>query len=167
MSSRKPFGFATNFDKFDQIDNPDKIKIYANKKTGFVLDTFVQVNRQWINKYKVLMPKATEGSGTYPNRILTAPIVSEPHSVCTETYIVLSTFSTNEEAVNFSKYIKTRFFRFLVAMRKVTQDATAKVYASVPDLPMTEEWTDQKLYVRYEIDADEQAFIESMIKEMP
>lgn len=166
VSSRKPFGFATNFDKFDEIDNPDKIKIYARGKTGFVLDSLVQVNRQWRNRYKVLMPKATEGSGAYPNRILAVPVVAEPQSVCTETYIVLNTFLTDNEAINFSRYVKTRFFRFLVAMRKMTQDATAKVYASVPDLPMNEPWTDEKLYARYGIDADEQAFIESMIKEM-
>ena len=66
----------------------------------------------------------------------------------------------------FVKYMKTRFFRFLVLLAKTTQDATSKVYSYVPDLPMDIEWTDEELYKRYGIDQDEQAFIKQMVKEM-
>lgn len=166
VSSRKPFGFATNFDKFDYIDNPDKIKIYARGKTGFVLDSLVQTNRQWRNKHKVLLAMAAEGGGDFPNRILGLPTIAEIPSVCTETYLVMDVFSDEEQAKNFAKYIKTRFFRFLVMLKKNTQHLSKDRFSFVPDLPMNETWTDEKLYARYDIDADEQAFIESMIKEM-
>lgn len=166
VSSRKPFGLATNFDKIDNIDNPDKYKIYANKKIGFVQKTLISKGKELVDKYKVLMPKATEGSGEFPNRILTTPIIAEPNSVCTETYVVLNTFNTGEEAERFVSYIKTRFFRFLVALRKVTQDTTAKVYGFVPDLPMDREWTDEVLYERYGLEPKEIMFIKKMIKEM-
>ena len=166
VSSRKPFGFATNFDKFDSIDNPDKIKIYARGKTGFVLDTLVQVNRGWRNKYKVLLAMAAEGGGDFPNKILGSPIIAEIPSVCTETYLVLNVFASEEEAKNFATYVKTRFFRFLVMLKKNTQHLSKDRFSFVPDLPMSERWTDEKLYARYDINADEQAFIESMIKEM-
>lgn len=166
VSSRKPFGLATNFSDFDDINNPDKYKIYANKKTGYVLKTRVWVGENLVGKWKVLLPKANEGSGTLPNRVLTYPTIAEPGSVCTETYIVVKSFDSEEEAKNFVSYITTRFFRFLVLLRKVTQDTTSKVYALVPDLTMTQAWTDEKLYDRYDITSDEQAYIESMIKEM-
>ena len=166
VSSRKPFGLATNFDNFDNINNPDKYKIYANQKNGYVLKTRVSKGRDLIGKFKVLMPKATQGSGVYPNLILSAPIVADPGSVCTETYIVVNAYNSEEEASNFTKYIKTRFFRFLVSLKKVTQDSTAKVYAFVPDLPMDRIWSDEKLYERYGITDEECQFIESMIKEM-
>ena len=166
VSSRKPFGFATNFDKFDSIDNPDKIKIYARGKTGFVLDTLVQVNRGWRNKYKVLLAMAAEGGGDFPNKILGSPIIAEIPSVCTETYLVLNVFASEKEARNFAAYVKTRFFRFLVMLKKNTQHLSKDRFSFVPDLPMNEPWTDEKLYARYDINADEQAFIESMIKEM-
>lgn len=166
VSSRKPFGLATNFTNFDNINNPDKYKIYANKNIGYVYKTQIQSGKNFINRYKVLLPKANEGSGDIPNRVLTRPTIAEPSSVCTETYIIVKSFDNEQEAINFSKYIKTRFFRFLVFLKKVTQDTTAKVYSFVPDLPMDHEWTDDKLFDRYGITPDEQEYIKSMIKEM-
>ena len=166
VSSRKPFGLATNFTDFDNINNPDKYKIYANKKTGFVIKTLVQKGQQYIDKWKVLLPKANEGSGDIPNRVITNPILAGPESVCTETYIVVKAFDKQEDAELFFNYMRTRFFRFLLFLNKVTQDTTAKVYAFVPDLPMDRKWTDEKLFERYDITPEEQDYIKSMIKEM-
>jgi hypothetical protein len=39
------------------------------------------------------------------------------------------------------------------------------VYAFAPDLPLTEKWTDAKLYKRYGLTAGEIAFIESQVAE--
>lgn len=166
VSSRKPFGFATNFNKYDKTDNPDKIKIYARGETGFVYDTLVQTNRQWRNKYKVLLAMAAEGGGDFPNRIIGKPILADIPSVCTETYLVMDVFSEKSQAENFAKYVKTRFFRFLVMLKKNTQHLSKDRFSFVPDLPMDQVWTDEKLYERYEITPAEQKFIESMIKEM-
>jgi site-specific DNA-methyltransferase (adenine-specific) len=55
--------------------------------------------------------------------------------------------------------------RFLVSLRKSTQDAPKHVYAFVPDLPVDQEWTDTKLYKRYGFSKEEIAFIESQIAE--
>lgn len=166
ISSRKPFGLATNFDKIDDINNPDKYKVYAYKKIGYTYKTYITKGKEIISDYKVLLPKAAEGSGVFPNKILTEPFTINPGEVCTETYIVINHYKTESEAKNLESYIKTRFFRFLVALRKVTQDATSKVYGFVPDLSMKECWTDEKLYKRYEITSEEQEFIESLVKEM-
>ena len=166
VSSRKPFGLPTNFTNFDNINNPDKYKIYANKKVGYVNKTQVQKGRDLVDKWKVIVPKAYGGSATYPHPVLGGQILAGPGEVCTETYIVASSFDSKEKADLFIKYMKTRLFRFLVLLSKVTQDATAKVYAFVPNLPMDRVWTDEKLYERYEITDDERQFIESMVKEM-
>lgn len=64
-----------------------------------------------------------------------------------------------------SHYLRTRFVRFLVSLRKATQHATRSVYSFVPDLPLDEEWTDSKLYKRYKLTKDEIAFIESQVAE--
>ncbi len=166
VSGRKPFGLATNFKNFDRISNPDKYKIFANKATGFVQKTQIQIGKQYISKWKVLLPYANEGAGVFPNKVVTAPIIAEPDTVCTETYLIIKAFGTKTEAINFVKYIKTRLFRFLLLLRKTTQHTTAKVYSFVPDLPMNRMWTDEKLYERYGITNDERQFIESMVKEM-
>lgn len=111
------------------------------------------------------MPKAYRiGSQTDGGYI--HPIIAEPGSVCTETFLIINSFDNEEEAENFAAYIKTRFFRFLVYLRKVTQDATARVYAFVPNLDMHKKWTDTDLYQRYNLTQDEINFIEKSIKEM-
>lgn len=169
-SSRKPFGLQTNFSNFDDICTPDKYKIYSSnnvgvRKIGYVQKSLIPKGKEYINKWKVLMPKAYRVGSKTDGGVI-HPIVAEPGSVCTETFIVLKAYDTEREAKNLVSYIKTRFFRFLVYLRKVTQDATAKVYAFVPDLPMDHEWTDEELYKRYDLSEEEISFIEKMIKEM-
>lgn len=170
VSSRKPFGLTTNFSNFDNINNADKYKIYSsdnvgNRKISYVLKSHITKGDDMIGKWKVLMPKAYRIGSSKDGGYINA-IIAEPNSVCTETFLVMKTFSSRQEAENFVIYIKTRLFRFLVSLRKITQDATSKVYSFVPDLPMDQVWTDEKLYERYDITQAEQKFIESMIKEM-
>ena len=38
-------------------------------------------------------------------------------------------------------------------------------YAFIPDLPLNKEWTDAELYMRYGLNKDEIAFIESQVAE--
>ena len=170
VSSRRPFGFTTNFKDFDNAPSDNKCKIYSSnqvgeRKVGYVNKSLVARGQEMVNCWKVLMPKAYRiGSAKDGGKI--NAIVAEPGSVCTETFVVMKTFSSKEHAENFVKYIKTRFFRFLVSLRKITQDATAKVYGFVPDLPMDREWTDKALYERYGISGEEQTFIENEILEV-
>jgi site-specific DNA-methyltransferase (adenine-specific) len=91
------------------------------------------------------------------------PIIAEPGTACTETYLVAGHFNNEAEARNYAGYLRTRFVRFLVSLRKVTQHATRDVYAFVPDLPLNQPWTDEKLYQRYGLTAEEIAFIESQV----
>jgi hypothetical protein len=79
--------------------------------------------------------------------------------------IVAGLFDTQAEATNYASYLRTRFARFLVSLRKSTQDAPKHVYAFIPDLPLNKEWTDAKLYKRYGLTEDEIAFIESQVAE--
>jgi site-specific DNA-methyltransferase (adenine-specific) len=165
--SRNPFGFLASFSDFDQINNPDKIKIYAIKQqTGYIRRERAQSNKDLIDRYKVLLAKAAEGSGDFPNKIIGQPIIAYPPSCCTETYLVVNTFSDEQKANNFEDYIKTCFFRFLVMLRKPTQNMSKACFSFVPDLPMNEPWTDEKLYAHYDLTPAEIKFIESMIKEM-
>jgi site-specific DNA-methyltransferase (adenine-specific) len=67
---------------------------------------------------------------------------------------------------NYAKYLRTRFVRFLVSLRKSTQHATRDVYAFIPDLPLDQEnGPTPKLYKRYGLTKDEIAFIESQVAE--
>jgi site-specific DNA-methyltransferase (adenine-specific) len=80
--------------------------------------------------------------------------------------LVASTAETEKEARNVVAYMDTRFFRFLVSLRKVAQHNKWENFAFVPDLPMSTVWTDEALYARYGITDDEVTFIESMIRDV-
>ena len=63
-------------------------------------------------------------------------------------------------------YIATKFFRFLVLLKKNSQNAAKGVYQLVPQQDFSKPWTDEELYKKYGITEDEIAFIDSMIRPM-
>lgn len=60
----------------------------------------------------------------------------------------------------------TKFFRFLVLLKKNTQHATKTVYEYVPIQDFSKPWTDEELYKKYNLTDEEIEFIESMIRPM-
>lgn len=90
--------------------------------------------------------------------------VIPPRTICNETYLVVGSYDTEEEARNLIRYMQTRFFRFLVSQFMYSHDVTKRTYAFVPVLDMTKCWDDAKLAKRYGLTADEVAFIESKIR---
>ncbi len=164
ISSRRPFGLATNFPiKQSDAGLTDPLKLYANQRIGWAERNDIQNNEDWIGRWKVLMTAVQGTSAAVETKFLSKPIIAEPGTACTETYIVAGHFETEEEAANFANYLSTRFLRFLVSLRKHTQHATKDVYAFVPDLPVNVSWNDQLLFQRYGLTQNEVAFIESQV----
>lgn len=167
MSNQKPFGFRTNFTDFKETPFPGGIQIYANKAVGWVEDQKIVVNRQWLDKYKVIISRSYNGGYTYPHQITNKPILAGRGSCCTETYIVAGVFDKKEEAESFESYMRTKFFRFMVGLRKITQDNPKDRFDFVPEQTYTKRWTDAELYQKYSLSPDEISFIESMTRELP
>ncbi len=166
VSSRKPFGLATNFKgKPSKTGLKNPIQLYENQRTGWIERTAIAVNSAWIDEWKVLMTRVQGTSAAVETKFLSKPIVAEPGTACTETYLIAGHFQSRTDAESYAKYLRTRFVRFLVSLRKPTQDAARGVYAFVPDLPLNQEWTDAKLYKRYGLTREEVAFIESQVAE--
>ena len=177
VSSRKPFGFPTNFKGADSATGiTDAIKLYGNQKITWIDRSTVTTNAKWIDEWKVLMTAVQGTSSAVETRFLSNPIVAGPGTACTETYLVAGHFNTKSKAENLANYLRTRFARFLVSLRKATQHATRDVYAFVPLQDFTSksdiDWSrpvseiDAQLYAKYGITKPEQKFIESMIKPM-
>lgn len=166
ISSSRPFGFRTNFSEYSEGPKNGMIKLYGNGGIYYVPRKKVEVNANWIDSWKVLLPALGPGNDGYPHKILGQPIVAPPESCCTETYVVAGIFKSEKEALNFAAYTRTRFFRFLVALRKNTQHATRKYFKFVPNLDMSKKWTDEELYVHFSISKEEISFIESIVREM-
>lgn len=140
--------------------------IYQKGGTGFIAESELIKNQSWLPLWKVLTPKAADGSGRSPLKVLGNPIVARPGEACTETYLVAGVYDTEREARNLAAYLESKFFRLLVSLRKPTQDCTAAVFSFVPKLNMKVRWSDKELYKRYELTQYEIDFVESQIKEM-
>lgn len=166
VSSRKPFGFASDFRDFQESSFDNSIEIYANKTIGYINKSQISQNYGWIDKYKVLISEAYGAGEDFPHQIINKPFIVGKSACCTETYLVIGPFSTEEEACNVRSYMTTKLFRFLVLLKKNTQHATSKVYSFVPLQDFSHPWTDTMLYEKYGLSEDEIAFIESMIRPM-
>jgi len=157
------FGLPTNFNDYKKKSFPDAIYVYGNKFTGFIHKNQISVGENLLNKYKVLLPKAI-GTGGFDMNL--NPIVTYKNSCCTFTYVVIGAFDEKSQAENLAGYLQTNFVKFLIGLKKITQDATRKVYSFVPMQDFNESWDDKKLYKKYGLTQKEIAFIESMVRPM-
>jgi site-specific DNA-methyltransferase (adenine-specific) len=166
-SSRKPFGFSTNFKDFKDKEFSGSTKLYGKSVVGYVDNSKITINRQWIDKYKVIISAAYGTGSAWPRQVLGKPIITEKNTCCTETYMVIGSFDTLNEAKNLELYIKSKFFRFMVSLKKISQHNPKDRFDFVPLISFSEPTSDQELYKMFDLTNDEIAFIESMIKEMP
>jgi len=143
ISSRKPFGITTNA-KGNKQNGEDTIKIFSFPENGFIKRNLVKQNESWINEYKVYISYAYGERGAFPYLVIGKPFLGEPNTCCTETYLVIRPFDSLQKCENVISYMRTRFFRFLVLLKKNTQHATSKVYSLVPIQDFNESWTDEK-----------------------
>ena len=167
VSSSRPFGMRSNFNDFvAEKTETHSIKLYRFGALGYIKPSNVTRLAHLTDKYKVIVSKASPGGDDYPHSIVSKPIISEPKSVCTETYLVIKDVVSKEEAANLVSYIKTRFFRFMMSLIKNTQNISKKSYGLVPVQDFSKPWTDAELYKKYGITTEEQKFIESIIRPM-
>ena len=91
--------------------------LYENKNTSYIDRNDVSVNPRWIDMYKVYISYAYGAGEGYPHQILNKPFVGEKVSCCTETYLVIGPFKTQNEANNVCAYISTKFFLIASSLR--------------------------------------------------
>lgn len=173
VSSRMPFGFPNTYKGNKSKKYTDDLKIYVSGNdrnirgtTAFVPKNEVNKGGEMISWHKVYISKAGSGSDEFPHPILTKPFYGEPNTVCNESYLVIGEFSNKNQCDNAMSYIATRFFRFLILLKKSSQNAARGVYSLVPIQDFSKPWTDEELYKKYGITEEEIAFIESLIRPM-
>lgn len=172
VSGDTPFGLATNFVGFRkgarrEGDLELHMTISGKRVEKWIPAETVSKNTHLINKWKVFIPEAYGERGAIPAFVIGPPKIGRPWSVCTQTFLSAGPFRTKSEALSFETYLRTRFVRFLISLRKISQHAPKSVYGWVPQQAWDREWTDVELYKKYGITKDEQEYIESMVKEMP
>ncbi len=167
VSSRNPFQIVNTVDFSNEKTATNNIKLYQQKgRIGYISKSQVIRNKEWIDKYLVITAKASPGGDDYPHSIISSPKVSEPGSVCTETFLVIGVFDTEEEANNLVSYMKTRFFRFMMFLVRNGQNLTKSTYAFVPQMDYSKQWSDEELYEEFGIKDTEIDYINTMIRPM-
>jgi site-specific DNA-methyltransferase (adenine-specific) len=167
VSSGKPFGLRTFFHgKAAATGIKSPVKLHGSQRISWVSRAEIPLNQDWLKDWKVLMSAVQGTSAAVETQFLGKPIIAGPGEACTETYLVAGRFDTEQAAKRYAAYLRTRFVRFLVSLRKISQHSNRGVYAFVPDVPLNTTWTDAKLYERYGITKAEAAFIESVVRPM-
>ena len=166
VSSRKPFGIPTNY-KPCESGIPCWFIQRIGKKFANKID--VDDSKGYLNKWKYIVPKAPIAGQTDFSK----PVgfyydgntkISAPGECCTESYIILGAFDTEEECRSFRSYIYTKTVRYLLLQTVVSQDVTKKNFLFIPDLGKYEgEYTDDILRKMWDITDEEWNLIDSRI----
>jgi len=171
LAADKEFGMTSNYSGYTLEEVDGFIAFYANsggkRIQGWIDRNDIKKSAHLIDKWKVMVPKAgSDGGQKLPDIVLGTPFIAGPPSVCTQTYLFIYV-NSEKEAKNANEYLKSRFVRFLVSLRKISQDATRATYTWVPTQDWNATWDDETLYKKYGITDAEQDYIATMIKEMP
>ena len=167
VTARKPFGLATSV---RPQESGDIILRWQNGE-GPYNRAEITTGVDMIDRWKVITSYVGYDHAGNPGkdgrrRVFSKIDILPPGTICTETYLVAGSYADEKQALNLVGYMKTRFFRFLVAQFMYSHHITRESYSLVPILDMTQQWSDEKLYERYELDREEIAFIESKIRPM-
>lgn len=164
-----------------QVDNPkaqqgfSRIFGLKNKERCFLMiKSKYLIPIPSFSAYKIFLPKSS-GSGTFGER-LTKPVIGAPNVAHTQSFISIGSFQSEQEAVNLSLFLQTKFARALLGVMKATQDNKQQVWKFVPIQDFTPssdiDWAkpvsdiDQQLYAKYGLSDDDIQFIETRVKEM-
>ena len=153
-----------------RADNEKKNKLMQEFHDAFNDIYKVLKNHDVINKYKVVIGKVVPRNGevgvdpSVGYRAITTVHILKPNTVFTETYLLLATFDTLNEAENFAKYMTLKFPRFLLHETYSSMNITKGNFRFVPFLDYSKEWSDEELYERYECTKEEIELIDSMMR---
>lgn len=104
------------------------------------------------------------------------PLIGLPLIGNTQTFISIGKFEDEYEAKAVLKYVKSKFARVMLGIKKATQHNPKSTWQMVPMQDFTEksdiDWTksvheiDLQLYKKYNLSEDEISFIESKVQAM-
>ena len=169
FESKKPINSSDYYEIIGVIKNK-RVSVWIKKE---YLTTRRPDNNN-IEFYKVFIPKSM-ASGNF-GEILSQPLIGSPDMTSTPTFLRVGMFKTKLEAENCAKYVKTKFARAMLGIKKVTQDNAVPVWENVPLQDFTKksdiDWSksiseiDKQLYKKYKLDKKEIDFIETHVKSM-
>lgn len=168
VSSRKPFGLATNV---KPEKTGDLILRYIGGE-GPYPRRLITTGTDLIDKWKVVasyvsFDHAGRANKDGKRKVLSRMLVLPPGTICTETYLVYGSYATQEEAANLQRYLSCKLPRFLIAQMSTGQHLTKGTFALCPIPDASIAWSDDLLYERYGLNEEERNTVESSIIDIP
>jgi len=169
--SISPFGFPTS-KRGKEKAFPKSVTLISSAGRSYISRDEVLKNSKLIDRYKVSIGQLNPDRGGVNNasdgkmNVITKVNIYRPGEVVTATYLLIDHFGNIQQANNSSRYLKTKFVRFLISLTLSSMHITKDSFQFVPMQDFSESWTDEKLYKKYGLTEDEIAFIESMIRPM-
>ena len=173
VSTRNPFKVIEDINKITTKQKTtnlifclkDRSRTILNLKSTYV----IQSGHEYIGKWKLFISKADGAAGQIgnpiPARIIGKAELGDTNTICSETFLVVGPFNNQKICNNVNTYMQTKFFRFMVGIRK-NKNMTHDTYLYAPIQDFSRVWTDEELYQKYELDKKEIDYIESMIRPM-
>ena len=181
---RNPFNVFEEEKIFSSHITGDNLKLFGRfgyeRGIKYLKKNFVvSKNADMVDSWKLFISKADGAAGQLgnpiPAKIIGKAELGDKQTICTETFLAVAPFVKKYEALNAISYTKTKFFRFMVGIRKL-KNMTRDTYQFVPLQDFTNnsdiDWSkpikeiDAQLYKKYKLSREEIQFIESMIKPM-
>ncbi|WP_409336275.1 Eco57I restriction-modification methylase domain-containing protein [Eubacterium sp. F2] len=166
VSARKPFGLPTNYEPKD-----NGVPCYFIQRIGkkYADPKDIDDSKGYLSKWKLLAPKAPIAGQTDFSK----PVgfyydgntrIAAPGECCTESFIILGAFDSEDEVLAYRTYIYTKTVRFLLLQTVVSKDVTKKNFCFIPDLGHYQGvYNDQMLCKKWNIAEDEWEMIDARI----
>lgn len=123
---------------------------------------FVWRNIDKVNLFNVAIVKGPDWFDI-ESGIVFEPVILEPGQICTDSFLVVGSFSERGEAESFKKYLYTKFVKFLLFCSIERLFVYSKTFEHVPLLDFYRDYSDADLYEMFGIYPEVKYVIESLM----
>ena len=142
------------------------IKIYgvkglkggARRMIGYINKVAISRGKENIDKYKLFFTTSYSTNAIEPPET----IIGKPNEVCTETFLEIGPFESENEQLNCKSFMETKLFKFLLYYGKGTMQVNKSVFSLIPLVDFRESWDDEKLNKKMNLSKEEIAFVNSL-----
>lgn len=169
MISGSPFGISNTQVPMELVKNQKVVEItYTDcgqvEKT-WINDSFVCKNKDKVSFWKVALYLEVDWF-SHPSGIIQKPIILKPWEVCTDKFVLMAIFHTEQEAKSFVKYLYTKFVRFLLFCSMDSSWIYPKTFEYVPFLNYSKEYLDECLYEMFDLREGQRYFIDNFFRDL-
>lgn len=134
----------------------------TKRVSKYINNESIKNNFASVGKYKLFFGKAFNSFRT----IHPKTIKGHPGTLCTETFLNIGDFNTENEMLNCATYMETKFFRALYHYNRASFIGSSSTFDFIPLQDFSKSWTDEELYKKYKLTEEEIAYIENNIDPM-